>query len=154
MLVGELDKDVFEAGSERANFGDGNAVLPELVAEVVEIETVFDERMDGLPENGCAAYAGEATRKSKSARDFRGGDFNAQRAGGLDVREFAKRIGRAVGDELAVVDIGDVAAALGFVHVVSGDEEGDAMTGKLEEEIPALAARDRVDAGGGLVEKK
>src|SRR5260370_28503432 len=30
----------------------------------------------------------------------------------------------------------------------------DAMTGKLEEEIPELAARDRVDAGGGLVEKK
>src|SRR5437879_12084315 len=52
------------------------------------------------------------------------------------------------------MNVGYVAAALGFVHVVSGDEEGDAMTGKLEEEIPELAARDRVDAGGGLVEEK
>jgi len=59
--------------------------------------------------------------------------------GGWTSGEFAKRIGRAVGDELSVVDIGDMAAALGFVHVVSGDEEGDAMTGKLEEEIPELA---------------
>src|SRR5467141_2175851 len=154
MLVGELDEDVFEAGSERTNLCDGNAVLHELFAEIVEIETVFDERVDGLPENGCAAYAGEATRESKSARDFRSGDFNAQRAGGLDVREFAKRIGRAVGDELAVIDVSDMGAALGFVHVVSGDEKRDAMTGKLEEEIPELAARDRVDARGGLVEKK
>src|SRR6267143_5378005 len=154
MLVGELDEDVFKAGSERANLCDRNAVFHELFAEIVEIETVFDERMDGLPENGGAAYAGEVTRESKSARDFRCGDLNAQRAGGLYVREFAKRIGRAVGDELAVVDIGDMAAALGFVHVVSGDEEGDAMTGKLEEEIPELAARDRIDARGGLVEKE
>src|SRR6202521_6134552 len=154
MFVGELNKDVFEAGSERANFGDGNAVLQELVAEVVEIESVFDERMDGLAENGRATDAGEVTRESKSARDFRCGDFNAQRAGGLDIRKFAKRIGRAVGDELAVVDIGDMAAALGFVHVMSGDKERDAMTGKLEEEIPELAARDRIDARGGLVEKK
>src|SRR5467141_3328365 len=154
MLVGELDEDVFEAGSERTNLCDGNAVLHELFAEIVEIETVFDKRVDGLPENGCAAYAGEATRKSKSARDFRGGDFNAQRAGGLDVREFAKRIGRAVGDELAVINVGDVTAALGFVHVVSGDKKRDAMTRKLEEKIQERAARDGMDAGSGLVEKK
>jgi len=37
----------------------------ELFAEIVEIETVFDERMDGLPENGGAAYAGEVTRESE-----------------------------------------------------------------------------------------
>src|SRR6266446_5208412 len=154
MLVGELNEDVFEAGSERTNFGDGNAVLHELFAEIAEIETVFDERVDGLPENGCAAYSGEATRKSKSARDFRGGNFNAQRAGGLHVREFAKRIGRAVGDELAVINVGDVTAALGFVHVVSGDKKRDAMTRKLEEKIPELAARDGIDARGGLVEKE
>src|SRR5947207_1771965 len=94
MLVGELDKDVFEAGSERANFGDGNAVLQELVAEVVEIEAVFDERMDGLAENGRATNAGEVARESKSARDFRRGDFHAQRALRLNVGEFAQ-IGRA-----------------------------------------------------------
>src|SRR6266550_3174818 len=126
MLVGELDKDVFEAGSERANFGDGNAVLQELVAEVVEIEAVFDERMDGLAENGRATYAGEV----------------------------AQRMGSAVGDELAEINVGYVAAALGFVHVVGGDEEGDAVAGKLEEEIPELAARDGVDASGGFVEEK
>src|ERR1700731_2187688 len=90
LLVGEFDEDVFEAGSERTNLADGDAVYQELVAEVVQIEMVFDERMDGLPENRGAADAGEVTREAESARDFRCGNFNAQRAGGLDVREFAE----------------------------------------------------------------
>src|SRR5712664_1900888 len=154
MLVGEFDKDVFEAGSERTNFCDGDAVSQELLAKIVEIEMVLDERMDGLSENGGAADAGEVTREAERARDFRSGDFDAQRAGRLNVREFTQRIGRAVGDELSVINVGDVAAALGLVHVMGGDEKRDAMTGKLEEEIPKLAARDGIDPGGGLVEEK
>src|SRR5580704_855941 len=47
-----------------------------------------------------------------------------------------------------------MAAALGFVHVMGGDKKRDAVTGKLEEEIPELAARDGIDARGGLVEEK
>src|SRR5437879_4169853 len=115
---------------------------------------IFDECMDGLAEDGGTADAGNLARQTERARDFRRGDFNAQCALRLNVGELAERIGRAVGNQLAVINVGYVAAALGFVHVVSGDEEGDAMTGKLEEEIPELAARDRVDAGGGLVEEK
>src|SRR6266436_9219407 len=115
---------------------------------------IFDECMDGLAEDGGTADAGNLARETERARDFRRSDFNAQCALRLNVGELAERIGRAVGNELAVINIGYVAAALGFVHVVSGDEEGDAMTGKLEQEIPELAARDRIDARGGLVEKE
>src|SRR5260370_4870295 len=154
MLVGELDKDVFEAGSERANLCDGDAVFHELRAKIVEIEMVFDQRVDGLTENGGAADAGEVTREAKSSRDFRCGDFNAQRAGRLNVREFTQRIGRAVGDALSVINVGDVAAALGFVHVMGGDEKRDAMTGRLEEEIPERAAREGIDPAEWLVDEK
>src|SRR2546421_5912750 len=115
---------------------------------------IFDECVDGLAEDGGTADAGNLAREAERARDFRRGDFNAQCALRLNVGELAERIGRAVGNQLAVINVGYVAAALGFVHVVSGDEEGDAMTGKLEEEIPELAARDRIDARGGLVEEK
>src|SRR6266446_8459523 len=97
---------------------------------------------------------GEGTREAEGAGNFRRSDFNAQCALRLNVGEFAERVGRTVGDELAEINVGDVAATLGFVHVVSGDEEGDAVTGKLEEEIPELAARDGVDAGRWLVEEK
>src|SRR5258708_38036892 len=113
---------------------------------------VLDECMYGLPEDGGAADAGNLARKTERAGDFRRGDFNAQGALRLNVREFTQRIGRPVGDELAVINVGDVAAALGFVHVVRSDEKRDAMTGKFEEEIPELAARDGVDAGSGLLD--
>src|SRR5258708_418489 len=154
MLGGEFDEDVLQAGRERANLGDSDAVFQELVAEVVEIEMVVDERMNGLSENGGAANAGEMARETERARNFRGGDFNAQRALRLDVRKLAERIGRPIGNELAEINVSDVAAALGFVHVMRGYEKGDAVAGKLEEEIPELAARDGVDAGSGLIEEK
>src|ERR1700676_2927753 len=133
MLVGELDEDVFEAGGKRANFGDGNSVFHELFAEVVEIEMVFDERMDRLAENGGAANAREVTREAERACNFRRGDFDAQGARRLNVGKLSKRLGCAVGDELAVINVSDVAAALGFVHVMGGNKKRDAMTGKLEE---------------------
>src|SRR2546425_6926095 len=154
MLVGKLDVDLFEAGSERANLAHGDIVFQELVAEVVEIEMIVDERMDGLSEDGGAADARNLAGETKRAGNFGGGDFHAHSAMGLDVGEFAKRIGRAISDELSVINIGDVAAALGLVHVMGGYEKGDAVTGKLEQKIPELAARDGVDSGRGLIEEK
>src|SRR5260370_35694947 len=136
MLVGEFDEDILEAGSERANLGEGKILFEKLVAEVVEITMIVDERMNGLPEDGGAANAGNLARETKRARNFRRGDFDAQRALRLDVGELAERIGCPLGDELAVVNVSDVAAALGFVPVMRGYEQGDAMAGKLEEEIP------------------
>src|SRR6266581_9789256 len=154
MLVGELDENVFEAGSERANFCDGDAVFQKLFAEIVEVEMILDERMDGLSENGGAADSRDLAGEAKRAGDLGSGDFDAQRPVRLNVGQLAERIGRAVSDELAVINVGDVAAALGFVHVVGGDEEGDAVSTHLEEKVPELAARDRIDAGGGLIEKE
>jgi len=102
-------------GSERANLGDSDAVFQELVAKVVEITMIVDERMNGLSEDGGAANAGNVARETERARNFRRGDFDAQSALRLDVRKLAERIGRPIGDELAEINVGDVAAALGFV---------------------------------------
>ena len=115
---------------------------------------IIDERVDGLSENGGAADAGNLASEAQRARDFGRGDFDAHRAGRLDFGKLAQGIGRAVGDQLAVVNVRDVAAAFGFIHVVRGDEERDAVAGKLEQQIPELAARDRIDARGGLVEEE
>src|SRR5258708_3359063 len=154
MLVGEFDEDILEAGSERANLGDGNILFQKLVAEVVKIAMVLNERMNGLPEDGGAANAGNLARETERAGNFRRGDFDAQGALRLHVGKLAERIGRPIGDELAEINVGDVAAALGFVHVIRGYEKGDAVAGKLEEEIPELAARDGGDAGSGIIEEK
>src|SRR5258708_8442059 len=154
MFVGELDEDVFETGSEWPNLGDGDAVFQELLAEIVEIKMVVNERMNGLSENGGAANARKLAGEAESARDFGSGDFHAHSARGLDFGKLPQGIGRAVRDDLAEINVSDMIAALGFVHVVGGDEKRDAMSRELEKKIPKLAPRDGIDAGSGLVEKE
>ena len=56
--------------------------------------------------------------------------------------------------ELALVHEGDAIAALGFVQVRRGDEDGEAVGREMRQGVPELAARDRIDAGGGLVEQQ
>src|SRR5579859_260362 len=154
MLVGELDEDVFQTGRERANFGDGDILFFKVPAKKFERKIVVNEGVDGLTENGGAANAGKRASGAQRACDFGRGDFDAQRSLRLNFGKFAEGIGCAVGDELAVINVGNVAATLGFVHVVGCDEKSDALRGKLEKKIPELAARDGVDAGGRLVEEK
>src|ERR1700722_18414114 len=110
--------------------------------------------MDGLAKNSGAANARDLAGEAKRASDFGRRDFHADRSRRLNVRKFAQRIGRAVGNNLAVINVSDVAAALGFVHVVRGDEESDAMPRKFKQKIPQLSARHGVDASGWFVKKK
>src|SRR5260370_17080759 len=123
MLVGERDENVLEAGSGRANFCDGDAVFQELFAEIVEVEMILDERVDGLSENGGAADSRDLAGEAKRASDLGRGDFDAQSAVRLNVRQLAERIGRAVGDEFAVINVVDVAAPLRFLHFIGGTAE-------------------------------
>src|SRR5215471_7454678 len=110
--------------------------------------------MNRLAEDCRAAHSLDLACAGQGTSDFRSGDFYANGAGWLHVRKFPQSVRRAVGDELPVVNVGDVAAAFSFVHVVGGYEKRDAVAGKLKEQIPELAARDRVDARGGFIKKK
>jgi len=69
--------------------------------------------------------------------------FNALGAFGLHIGKLAKGIGSAIGYEAAEINVGDVAAALGFVHVMGGDEEGDAVAGGARREDPKAGGEQR-----------
>ena len=47
-----------------------------------------------------------------------------------------------------------VAEALGFVHVMRGEQDGAAGRLELLDQFPELAAGLRIEAGGGLIEKQ
>ena len=47
----------------------------------------------------------------------------------------------------------DAVAILGFVHIVGGDEDGDAAVGGRIDQAPELPPGDGVDAAGGFVEE-
>src|SRR5258708_32334103 len=121
MLVGEFDEDILEAGSERANLGDGNILFQKLVAEVVKIAMVLNERMNGLPEDGGASNAGNLARETERAGNFRRGDFDAQGALRLQAGKLAERICRPIGDELAAITVSEVAVARGCPRVIGGE---------------------------------
>src|SRR6266478_1251296 len=90
VLVGEFDENVFQAGSQRTDFGNGDAVFEELLAQIVQVEMVFDQRMNGLAKNGGTANARNLPGESQSARDFGSGDFDALGALRLHVGQFAQ----------------------------------------------------------------
>ncbi len=63
--------------------------------------------------------------------------------------------GSAFGDDLAVIDDGEaVAEAFGFVHVVSGEQDGATFFLEDTDYFPELAAALRIESGSRLVEKK
>ncbi len=71
-------------------------------------------------------------------------------ANGCD--QFARR---TKGDHFAVVHDGHaVAEPFGFVHIVRRQQNGTAHALELFDQIPKLAARLRIEAGGGFVEKQ
>src|SRR5690242_13655186 len=45
-------------------------------------------------------------------------------------------------------------APLCFIHVMSGDEDGDPAITQVIEEVPHLLPMHRVESGGGFIEKK
>jgi len=61
---------------------------------------------------------------------------------------------RAVRQQHAVGDIRDLVAALRLVHIMSRDEDGEALSRERVNLVPEFAPRLRVDARGRLVEQK
>ena len=60
----------------------------------------------------------------------------------------------AVHQQFAVGDVGDLVAALGLVHVVGGDQHGEALGGERVDLVPEFAPRLGIDAGGRLIEQQ
>src|SRR3990172_3779797 len=61
--------------------------------------------------------------------------------------------GRALGDELPLVDEAQRVAQLGLVHVMRGDDDGRPPIGEVADHGPEGSPRDRVHPGRGLVEE-
>src|SRR5271156_452347 len=66
-----------------------------------------------------------------------------------------ERLGRAERDQIAFVQNRETVAALGLLHEVSGDDDGDALLiAKNSEILPEVVARARIEAGRRLVEQQ
>ena len=61
---------------------------------------------------------------------------------------------RAVRDEAAAIEDRKPMAAFGFVHVVRRDQQRRAGFGEIEQRVPEIAARLRIDGAGRLIEQQ
>ena len=125
----------------------------EVAAEIVVGDARRDHRVHALPEDGRLAHVGQRAHGAQGRGHLAGLDLDAARALGVHRRERAQVVGAAGRHHLREVEVADLAAALGLVHVVRGDEQRDPLGRELEEQVPELAPRHRIDARGGLVEE-
>ena len=112
-----------------------------------------DDGVDRLAEDRRAEAPGLLPDPRQHARGLGRLDLDAARVGRVHLGARLQRLRRAGHQQLRHVEVADLAAALGLVHVVGGDQERDPLRGQREQQVPQLAARDRIDAGGRLVEE-
>ncbi len=106
-------------------------------AQVAPICAMRDD-MRLLPASACCARRGSS-------------QSTTQRRAGQVLHEFVRP---AVGDEPAVIEDREAMAALGLVHVMRRHEDRRAGVDEIEQRIPELAARLRIDRAGRLVEQQ
>jgi len=105
--------------------------------------------VEGVAESDDLLDAGTATQDGAEGRQLRAGyDPSGEWAGGDDLGD------GAVGEQFAIGQIGEAVATLGLVHIVRGDEDGQALGGEPVDFVPELAAGFGINSGGGFIEEK
>ena len=132
-MFGERGKDARHGGVQ---LGDGKLMQACVDAMRLDAGNRGEQRADRALRSGSRARSANSTMCSPPM-------------------EAMSCCGRAEGDDLAVVHDGDaIAEALGLVHVVRGENDGAAAPLEVVDQVPQMAARLGIEAGGGLVEKE
>src|SRR5215472_8767946 len=152
VLVGKLDEYIFEIGHERADLFRVYANSFQLARQLRLSDFIVHQRMDGTTEDGSRTYERQLAGTPQRCGYVLYSDFEPLRSRGLHIRDFAQRVWSAIGDQLAVIDVGEVRAALGFIHVVRGHKKSDAAAAEVEEQVPQLAPGNGIDARRRLVQ--
>src|ERR1043166_4124928 len=95
-------------------------------------DVVIYEQVHRLPENGRASHAFDFMRRLQCGGDMIAGDIESPSSRRTNLRQFLQLVGFTADNQFGHIDVADVVATFGFVHVMSGDEQGHAFTGKSE----------------------
>src|SRR6185369_17401302 len=147
-FVGERDEDVLERRGDRPDVSLGDAGLGERRADKIIGGALINQQVHRLAENGRGPYARQVAHGLQADGHVFAGDFDPAAIGRVDQRQVFQIVGLAANHQLGHVNVADMRATLGFIHVMGGYEQGHAGAGKFEQQIPQLAPGDRVDAGG------
>ena len=145
----QVDEHVFEPGLDRAATRAAcRSVARRSVASSARGVAAGD--VQRRAEGGRSARRPAAPQLRRRARPGRRRSPPRSQAPGSAMTS----LGRALRQQPAVRDVGELVAALGLVHVVRADEHRDAARGERVQLLPEFAARLGIDAGGRLVEQQ
>ena len=136
------------------NLGMRDADFAQLFLDLRALDCFIDQQMHRLAEDCGAAHSGHLVHgmrapRSRDRKSRQAGAFRVDLPPAVASARLACRH-----HQFRQVNVADVIAALGFVHVMGGHEQRDPFTGELEKQIPQLAAGDWIDARGRLIEEK
>ncbi len=153
--AGEAHEDVLERRGDRPHVHRRAGGFCQLALDLGVVAARVHQQVEGVAEDGDVLHPGLGARLSHQRRGpLLAGRLDPPRPLGGDLGEVGELVRLPLDQHAREVDVPHLAAALGLVHVVGGDEEGDVLRREVEEEVPQLAAGDRIDAGRGLVEKE
>src|SRR5262249_46415475 len=106
-FVGKLDEYIFEIGHERADLFRVHANSFQFALQLGLGDLVVHERVDGTAEDGSRTYERQLAGTPQGCGYVLYGDFEPLRSRGLHIGDLAKRVWSAIGDQLAVIDVGE-----------------------------------------------
>ena len=114
-----------------------------------ELRRIAAAHVQGVAKSDDLLDAGVAAKRGREGEEVRAGDApSSEFRGREDIGE------RAAGEQVTVGQVGEPVAALGFIHVMGGDEDRETAGGELMNLVPEFAAGLGVDAGSGFVEEQ
>src|SRR4051794_16216716 len=150
----ECHENIFQRWTNLVNFGVADANAAQASLDLCRGNRFLHQQMHRLSENGRAAHTGQAMHGLERGRDMIARHVEATRSRRAHIRHSFQLVRLARDNQLRHINVPDMRAPLGFVHVMSGDKESHSLRCKFKEKIPQFATRDRVDAGGRFIKEK
>src|SRR5438270_4172504 len=110
--------------------------------------------MHRLTEDSGASHSFELVYGFQSGGEMIASDVESARSGRADFRHLFQFIRFPAYNQFRHVDVADVRATLGFIHVMRGDEESHSLASELKEQTPQLTPSHGIDSGCRFVEKQ
>ena len=133
------------------DFGVTDADAAQFFIDLIAPNTFIHEQVHRLPKHGCAANTAHLSHGLERSCDVIASYVETPRPRRIDLGHLFQFVRLSANNQLRHVNVTDVIAALGFVHVMRRDEQRHPAGGKFEKQIPKFATRDRIDPRGRFV---
>src|SRR5882724_255638 len=130
------NENVFERRTDLVDLGTLDPDAAQFLVDLLPSNRFVDEQVHGLTEHGRIQDSFHFAHRAQRHGDVIAGGIEAPRSGWTHLRHSFQIVGLTADDQLRVVNVADMRAALRLVHVMRGDEERHSLTREFEKQVP------------------